>query len=115
MIVKYFLEADDDTYLYGDKMFECEFDGTSYIQPFVRREGKKLIKFYQDKHFFVVYEDGEITEIIRTMTCWSDDVIAYKIKNQVAYKFDEVYHGHPHVKDCECNIDFSEFIKEKGV
>jgi hypothetical protein len=46
------------------------------------------------------------------MTCWSDDVIHYKLNNGVAYEYDEIYHGRLHKKDEVCDIDFSEFIKK---
>jgi hypothetical protein len=114
MISEYFLEADDDTYIYGNKMFECEFceETQTYIQPFIRKENNKIIKYFRDEHFFVIYENAEIIEIVKTSTCWSDDFIAYKIKNQIAYQFDKNYHGRPCNRNKECNIDFSEFIKE---
>jgi hypothetical protein len=115
MMLNYFLEADDDTYIYGDLMFECEFDETNEpIQPFIRREGDKVIKFYRDKRYFVIYENNEIVEIIATMTCWSDDVIIYKIKNNNAYQYDEFYHGRPYKKNEVCNIDFSNIISENN-
>ena len=112
MTSKFFLEPDDDTYIYGDEWFVCDYDketGT-YIQPYVRREENKTIKFYRDKCFFVIYEGSEIIEIIKTMTCWSDDVIAYKVKNGVAYEYSEVYHGRTVKIDEVCNVDLNKFI-----
>lgn len=117
MLVDYFLEANDDTYIYGDLMFKCEFDveNGKYIEPFIRTEGSKTIKFYRNKQFFVVYEDSDIREIIKTMTCWSDDVIAYKILDGNAYKYDEVYHGRPIIFNKDCAVDFSIFIRDNGL
>lgn len=116
-MVRYFLNADDDTYIYGDKMFKCKVckDTNAYIEPFIRKEKRKIIKFYRKKQFFAVYENTVLTEIIRTMTCWSDDVIVYKIKDKFAYKYDETYHGRPYKKDEACCIDFSDFIRENGL
>ena len=113
-VVPYFLESDDDTYLFGDKMFECQYeeDTNTYIQPFIRQEKSKTIKFYRDKRFFAVYENASLTEVIKTMTCWSDDVVAYKLKDGVAYEYDEIYHGRPYKKGEVCNVDFSKFISE---
>ena len=112
-VVPYFLEIDDDTYIFGNKMFKCEYDEdtNTYIQPFVRREKKKIIKFYRDKHFFAIYKNASLVEIVKTMTCWSDDVIAYKLKDGVAYEYDEVYHGRPYKMKEVCNVDFKEFIR----
>jgi hypothetical protein len=116
-MIKYFLESDDDTYIYGDKIFKCKYcyKTNSYIQPFIRKEKKKLIKFYRDKRFFVIYEDSKITEIIQTMTCWSDDYTSYKINDGIAYEYDENYHGHPSKRNEPCNIDFTGFIRENGL
>ena len=116
-VVQYFLEADDDTYLFGDKMFKCEYDEktNTHIQPFVRQENGKIIKFYRNKNFFAVYENASLVEVIKTMTCWSDDVVAYKLKDGVAYEYDEVYHGRPYKKGEVCDIDFSDFIRANGL
>lgn len=108
--MKYFLEANDDTYIYGNKMFECDYSNNIPIQPFIRVENNKTIKFYRDKQFFVVYENDKIVEIIKTMTCWSDDTVAYKLKDNIAYSYNEVYHGRPYKTNEKCSIDFSEFI-----
>jgi len=115
--VDYYLNADDDTYIYGDLMFQCEYDErtNTYIQPFIRKDGDKIIKFYDDKHLFVVYENAEIVEITMTMSCWSDDYIVYKIKDRKAYKYHENYHGRPSKIDEPCDIDFSEFIRDNGL
>lgn len=116
-VVQYFLEADDDTYIYGDLMFECEFDEQSntYIQPFFRQDNETIIKFYRDKRFFGIYKNNSLVEIIKTMTCWSDDVVAYKLKDGVAYEYDEVYHGRLYKKGEICDIDFSDFIRANGL
>lgn len=116
-IVKYFLESDDDTYYYGDDTYECEFceETNTYIQPFVRKENNKLIKFYRNKRFFVIYENSKIIEIIYTMTCWSDDFVSYKIKDNVAYEYDKNYHGRPCNRNEPCNIDFSKFIQDNDL
>lgn len=113
-VVPYFLESDDDTYLFGDKMFECQYeeDTNTYIQPFIRQEKSKTIKFYRDKRFFAVYENAVLTEIIKTMTCWSDDVIAYKLEDGIAYEYDEIYHGRPRKNGEACCVDFTMFICE---
>jgi hypothetical protein len=116
-MVKYFLYADDDTYIYGDKMFKCKYcyNTNTYIEPYYRKEKNKLIKFYRKKQFFVIYEDCKITEIIFTMTCWSDDFSSYKLKDNVAYECDKNYHGRPFKRKEPCNIDFTEFIRENGL
>lgn len=113
----YFLDADDDTYIYGDLMFQSKYckDTQTYIQPYIRMDENKIVKFYRSKRFFVVYEDDKIVEIIRTMTCWSDDSIAYKLKDNIAYSYSEIYHGRPHKSNEECSIDFNEFIRTNGL
>ena len=116
-MVKYYLEIDDDTYIYGNKYFKCKYckETETYIQPYIRKENGKTIKFFRDKRFFVVYENGLLIEIIATMTCWSDDYIAYKIRDNIAYELDENYHGRPVKRKEQCNIDFSGFIRNNDL
>ncbi len=111
MMLNYFLEADDDTYIYGDKMFKCEFDENNQpVEPFIRKENNKVIKFYRGKQYFIINENEKVIEIVFTMTCWSDDIIIYKVENNIALKYDERYHGRYYKKNEDCKIDFSTFI-----
>jgi hypothetical protein len=117
VMVKYYLESDDDTYIYGDRMFKCKFcrETNKYIQPYIRKENDKTIKFFRDKRFFAIYENGLLIEIIETMTCWSDDYISYKIRDNIAYERDENYHGRPLKRNEQCNIDLSNFIRSNDL
>jgi hypothetical protein len=117
-LVNYYIEADDDTYIYGDNMFQCKYceETREYKEPFIYKENtKKIVKYYRSKCFFVIYEDNEITDIIKVMTCWSDDYVHYKIKNRFAYIYDENYHGRPYERNKECNIDFNDFIMKHNL
>lgn len=116
-MVKYYLEADDDTYIYGNKVYECNYcsDTKKYLEPYIRKEKNKLIKFYRDKKYFVIYHNDEIIEIIKTMVCWSDDYVSYKIRNKVAYEYDENYHGRALKRNEPCEIDFTNFIGENDL
>jgi len=94
-------------------MFQCEYcnETNEYKEPYIYQETvNKKVKLYRSKCFFVIYEDNELIEIIKLMTCWSDDYQRYKIKNNIAYSYDENYHGRPYQRDKECNIDFNDFI-----
>lgn len=117
-LVNYYIEADDDTYIYGDNMFQCEYDENTceYKEPYIYKEtDSKIVKYYRSKNFFVIYENNEISEIIKTMTCWSDDYQIYKIKNKIAYEYNEIYHGRPHINNKKCNIDFNDFILQHNL
>lgn len=107
-----FIESDDDTYLYGDLEYTVEFIDGHYIEPYIRKElCGKIIKFYRSKRFFAIYENDILTEIIHTMTCWSDDIVAYKLNpNGIAYSYDEIYHGRPRKQNYPCNHDLNSFI-----
>jgi hypothetical protein len=117
-LVNYYLESDDDTYIYGDKMFKCEFceNSNTYLEPFIYKETRtRVVKLFKSKNLFVIYENNEIVEIIKVMTCWSDDYKRFKIKNNIAYSFDENYHGRPYVRNKVCDCDFNEFIADNNL
>ena len=115
-IVDYYMEIDDDTYDYGNLMYKVRCVNGVHIEPYMREEeNKKLIHFYRDKRFIVIYVNDIITEIIFTMTSWSDDVQAfYLCPNGISYKFYEIYHGSPRGFK-ECNDDFNEFIDKNNL
>ena len=116
-MVKYYLAEDDDTYIYGNKVYECDYcsDTKTYLEPFIRKEKNVLIKFYRDKNFFVIYRNDKIIEIIKTMTCWSDDYVSYKIRDKVAYEYDENYHGRPSKRREPCEVNFTKFICDNNL
>ena len=111
--MKFILDSDDDTYIYGDLEFSAEFKDGILIEPYVRIENEsRYVKYYKSKNMFIVYENECISEIIFTMTCWSDDYKAYKIKDNIAYSYTEVYHGRVVKQNVECSDDFNQFIVE---
>lgn len=106
-----FIEDDDDTYIYGNRDYTVEIIDGVYIEPFIHVELNKIIKFYRKENFFAIYENNILTEIIHTMTCWSDDIIAYKLRSDgIAYEYSEMYHGRPKEINKECNINLNAFI-----
>jgi hypothetical protein len=114
-MIDYLLEMDDNTYEYGNKMFKilCDKNG-NHIEPYIREEpNNRIVKFYKNKNFFVIYDNNIISEIIHVETCWTDDYIAYRIgPDKVAYDITEYYHGHPLFFFKKCNIDMSNFIAD---
>ena len=109
----FFLDNDDDTYIYGGLKFTSQYNKRKLIEPYIHKETEnKYIKFYRSKRFFVIYIDNYITEIIFTMTCWSDDFIAYKLKDNIAYSFSERYHGIYFTENQPCNINLTDFITD---
>lgn len=106
-----FIEGDDDTYIYGDLDYIVETNGDIQIEPYIMEEYGKVIKFYRKKRFFAIYQNNVLTEIINTMTCWSDDYIAYKLRpDGIAYEYDKNYHGRPEKRNTPCNINLNDFI-----
>jgi hypothetical protein len=49
------------------------------------------------------------------MTCWSDDYVSYKIRDKVAYEYDENYHGRPSKRKAPCEVDFTQFISDNNL
>lgn len=117
MIVKFYLEEDDHTYIYGGRLFEAEFDPETkqMFEPYVRRASPiKTIKFYPSKNVFIVYMNKKITELIFVMTCWSDDYKAYMIQDNRAISCKECYHGRRKIAPTPCDIDFTHYIRDNG-
>jgi len=113
---EFLLDDDEDTYIYGGLKFTAQSIEGELVEPYIHMETEnKCIKFYRTKRFFVVYVDNSITEIIFTMTCWSDDFKAYKLKDNIAHSFSERYHGIYSTENKLCDIDFTDFITENGL
>lgn len=118
MIVQFYLENDDYTYIYGGRLFKAEVDATTgeKLEPYIRKASStKTIRFYPSKRLFVVYMNNIISELIFVMTCWSDDYKAYVVNDNIATSFKECYHGRPNPNPTACNIDFTEFIRDNGL
>lgn len=114
-MIKHLLELDDDTYHYGNLIFmvRCDNEG-NHIDPYIRNEpNNRVVKFYKNKDFFVIYDNDVITEIIYVSTCWGGDHIAYNLgPDKIAYAETEYYQGRPKHFYKECRIDLSDFIAQ---
>ena len=89
-----FIEADDDTYIYGNRFYDAYIDGNKdNIEPYYTTDNDKIIKYFPSRHLFVVYENNSIIEIIFTSTCWSDDYEKYDIKDNKPISLYESYHS----------------------
>lgn len=112
-MVKHLLELNEDTYHYSNLIFmvRCDKDG-KHIDPYIRNEpNNRIVKYYKNKNFFVIYDNDIITEIIHVSTCWAGDHINYHLgPDQIAYAETEYYHGRPKHFYKECNIDLKQFI-----
>jgi hypothetical protein len=118
MVVQFYLENDDHTYIYGGRLFTAEVDDSTgeMLEPYIRKASPvKTIRYYPSKRLFVVYINNIITELIFVMTCWSDDYKAYVIFNNIATSLKECYHGRPNITPIACNIDFSNYIRDNGL
>ena len=112
----FILETNDDTYIYGGLKFSAIYNEGKFMEPFIHiDENSRTVKFYRDKGFFIIYNEGRIEEIIFTMTCWSDDFRAYKVNNNnFGYLCTECYHGRIG-EEKACNFNFSKFIARHGL
>ncbi len=110
--VEVFIESDDDTYIYGDYTYKVKIVDGVYIEPYMLELDNNFIKFYRNEGFFAVYTDNILTDIIFIETCWSGDVIGYKInENMIGHEFLRVYHGRQ-MKENKNTRDLSELIKK---
>lgn len=118
MMRSFYLEEDDNTYIYGGDLFEAEYNPETdeLLEPYIRRASKsKTIKYFPSKNLFVVYVNQNIREIIFVMTCWSDDFRAYKVVDNISTSYRECYHGRRNKEDKPCDINFSDFIRDNGL
>ena len=115
-IKTFFLEENDDTYLFSNLEFTAECDGDILLEPYTHKEtDTKTIKYYPSKNLFVAYDNNIIVQMVFTSTCWSDDYEAYNIENNIGVSYTECYHGKPNFTAKECNKDFSNFIRENNL
>ena len=76
---------DDHTYVYGDMECEVDEDGNG-IEPFIYKEGARTVECYVSKNLYIEKEKNEITKVVHTCTCYSDDCDIYDIENdEVVY------------------------------
>ena len=88
-----FVESDDNTYLYGDRYFKALSVDGKLCEPYYLKDNDEIIAFYPSQDLFVVYVDGNIVNVIYTMTCWSDDFAKYSFVNGVLTELFETCHG----------------------
>jgi hypothetical protein len=86
------VNADDDTYAYGD--MECELDANGKgIEPFIYKDGNRTIECFVSKHVYIEKEDNKLTKVVHTSTSWSDDWDTYTIKDDKVVHLESTEHG----------------------
>ena len=85
-----YIIEDDDTHIYGNNTFYYYNMKEPYMLDL---EDNIHVKYFKSRNLFIVYKNSEICEIIYTNTCWSDDIISYKINNKNVISYYERYHG----------------------
>jgi hypothetical protein len=106
---------DDDTYIYGGNTYQIKQVDGVLVEPYLLVEDGKLIKYFKSEHTFAVYDNESkvLTDLIFTMTCWSDDFTAYKVNESgIGYEVTKVYHGRLIEKNKKCNVDLNETIQK---
>lgn len=108
-----FIDSDDSTYSYGDFTYTARLDSQGDpIEPYIldfsvdsndfspeekeRREHQDELEkvwYYPSKRMFVVFYDNQVTEVVHTMTAWSDDYYVYYVEDDKVTHFEESYHG----------------------
>lgn len=110
-----FIEIDDDTYMYGDNMFECQYSSKTdiYFEPYIlKKEDNEVIKFYRSKKFFAIYKNDKLVQIVKLQTCRSEDYIVVNLNDGIAYSFTQTIKGRFTSVDKACNDDYTEFIRK---
>jgi hypothetical protein len=91
-MVAIYVGPDDHTYVYGH--MECEIDGNGKgIEPFIYKDGKRIVECFVSKHLYIEKEDNKITKVVHTCTCWSDDYDEYTIEDGKVVYLESTEHG----------------------
>jgi hypothetical protein len=90
---QHFIAVDDDTYEYGGQTYLVEVKDGKHVEPYILDIDNIHVEFFRSKSVFVIYKDHALFEIAWTMTCWSDDRVVYRIKNDKLVSRNERYHG----------------------
>jgi hypothetical protein len=86
------VDSDDHTYVYGD--MECEVDENGKpIEPYVYKEDERTVECYVSKHLYIEKEKNEITKVVHTATCYSEDRDIYEIVNDEVVYLETTEHG----------------------
>tara|TARA_B110000503_G_scaffold123770_1_gene189657 strand:+ start:708 stop:1100 length:393 start_codon:yes stop_codon:yes gene_type:complete len=83
---------DDHTYVYGDMECEVGEDGKA-IEPFIYKDGDRTVECYVSKRLYIEKENDEITKVVHTATCYSDDRDIYDIENDEVVYLETTEHG----------------------
>ena len=93
MFVDIFIDSDDNTYIYGDRNYKAIVNDGVVCEPYYLKDDDKIISFYPSQNLFIVYVNGNIVNIIYTMTCWSDDFAMYTFNDGILLELHETSHG----------------------
>ena len=83
---------DDDTYVYGDMECDVDEDGNG-IEPFIYKDNARTVECYVSKSLYIEKKKNEITKVVHTGTCWSDDYDKYDIVNGEVVYLETTEHG----------------------
>jgi hypothetical protein len=86
------VHSDDHTYVYGD--MECEVDENGKgIEPYIYKQEDRTVECYVSEHLYIEKKNNEITKVVHTATCWSDDRDKYDIDNGEVVYLETTEHG----------------------
>ena len=83
---------DDNTYVFGD--MECEVDENGKeIEPYIYKDDERTVECYVSLNLYIEKVENEITKVVHTSTCWSDDMDTYHIVNDEVVYLVTTEHG----------------------
>jgi hypothetical protein len=83
---------DDGSYVSGDMECEVDKDG-EHIEPYIFKEDNRIVECYVSGGLYIEKENNEITKVVHTGTCWSDDYDIYEIEDGVVVHLETTEHG----------------------
>jgi hypothetical protein len=86
------IDSDDHTYVDGDMECEVDKDGEP-IEPYIYKEEGRTVECYVSEHLYIEKKNNEITKVVHTATCWSDDYDKYDIENGEVVYLETTEHG----------------------
>jgi hypothetical protein len=80
----------DDYDIDYDEVFD---ENGKPIEPYIYKEEERTVECYVSEHLYIEKKNNEITRVVHTSTCWSDDYDKYDIEDGEVVYLETTEHG----------------------
>lgn len=81
-LINHHIELDDNTYVHGNVLATPDENGNP-VEPYYYHDLEKNeeVVCFPSRNLYMVYNSQNLVRIVHTMTCWSDDISEYHVKD----------------------------------